>query len=57
MNRMRAVFATLGQIYPWLHENRLLWMMPLVVFLLVLGVVLAIAAAHPAASPFVYLLF
>lgn len=57
MRRLRAVLATLAEIHPWLKSRRLLWMWPLVALLLVLGVLMALAAAHPAISPFVYLLF
>ena len=55
--RLRAVATTLAQILPWLRSRRLLWLLPLVILLLMIGGVLACAVAFPAASPFVYLLF
>lgn len=57
MSRARAVGKTLGQLLPWLRQRRLLWLAPLVFLLVALGGILALAAAHPALSPFVYLLF
>ncbi len=57
MRRLRAILRTLSEIHPWLRSRRLLWLWPLLVILLGIGGLLAFAAAHPAASPFVYLLF
>jgi len=57
MIRLRAVLRTLGEIHPWLRSRRLLWLWPLLLILLLMGGLLLFAAAHPAASPFVYLLF
>ena len=50
MKHLKALFATLGDMVAWLAAR--------LVFLLVgLGGLLALAAAVPAISPFVYLLF
>ena len=51
------MLATLGQILLWLRERKLGFLAPLVFLLLTLGGLLALAAAVPALSPFVYLLF
>ena len=48
---------TLAEIHPWLRSRRLLWLWPLLLILLGIGGLLAFAAANPAASPFIYLLF
>ncbi|MCB9763245.1 MAG: hypothetical protein H6739_25980 [Alphaproteobacteria bacterium] len=56
MRRLRAIAATLREIMAWLRERKLGWLAP--------GLragghggLLALAAAVPAISPFVYLLF
>lgn len=57
MRRLAAIGRTLLEIMAWLRERRLGWLAPLVFVLVGLGGVLALAAAAPAISPFVYLLF
>lgn len=57
MRRIAAIGRTLLEIMAWLKERRLGWLAPLVFVLVGLGGVLALAAAAPAISPFVYLLF
>lgn len=57
MNRIRAMLDTLSELMDWLRERKLLWLAPLVFLLVGLGGVFALAAAVPAISPFVYLLF
>lgn len=57
MKTLRAILETLGQVVLWLRERRLGWLAPLVMVLLALGLLFALAAAVPAVSPFVYLLF
>ena len=57
MNRIRAWLSTLREVMAWLKERNLGWLAPLVFLLLGLGMLLALAAAAPALSPFVYLLF
>lgn len=57
MTRLRAVLSTLVEIVAWLRARGLLVLAPLVFLLLGLGGVFALAAAAPALSPFVYLLF
>ncbi|MCP4807267.1 MAG: hypothetical protein GY913_25830 [Proteobacteria bacterium] len=57
MKRLNAILETLGEVFAWLKERRLAWLAPLVFLLLALGGMLALAAAVPAISPFVYLLF
>ncbi len=57
MKHLKALFATLGDMVAWLAARRLAWLAPLVFLLVGLGGLLALAAAVPAISPFVYLLF
>ncbi len=57
MKTLRALLDTLGQVVLWLQQRRLGWLAPLVLVLLALGSLFALAAAVPAVSPFVYLLF
>jgi hypothetical protein len=57
MKTLRALLDTLGQVVLWLKQRRLGWLAPLVMVLLALGSLFALAAAVPAVSPFVYLLF
>ncbi len=57
MNRFRAWFGNIAEIAAWLRERNLMWLAPLVFLLVGLGGLLALAAAAPALSPFVYLLF
>lgn len=61
MNRprawLRSTASTLSEITAWLRERNLVRLAPLVFLLLGLGGLLALAAAAPALSPFVYLLF
>ena len=57
MSRLKALWATLGDIMGWLSARKLGWLAPLIFLLVGLGGLLALAAAVPAISPFVYLLF
>lgn len=57
MNRFGAILDTIRELTAWLRERRLQWLAPLVFVLVGLGGLLALAAAVPAISPFVYLLF
>ena len=57
MRRLRALAMTLGEVAGWLHARGLGWLAPVVFVLLLLGGLLALSAAAPALSPFVYLLF
>jgi hypothetical protein len=54
---IKALFRSLGDILGWLNARKLGWLAPLVFLLVGLGGLLALAAAVPAISPFVYLLF
>lgn len=57
MRRLKTLLLSLREIGSWLHERRLGWLAPLVFVLLAMGGLLALAAAAPSISPFVYLLF
>lgn len=57
MKRLKALLQTLGDVMAWLRARNLAWLAPLVFLLVGLGGLLALAAAVPAISPFVYLLF
>lgn len=57
MKRLKALLKTLGDVMAWLRARNLAWLAPLVFLLVGLGGLLALAAAVPAISPFVYLLF
>lgn len=49
---------SLGQeIAQMLKHNKKYWMIPLVVFLLVLGIIVVVAATAPGVAPFIYTLF
>ena len=57
MRRIRAFWLTLREIPGWLDHRGLGWMTPLVFLLVTLGGLMALAAASPVVSSFVYLLF
>ena len=57
MKKLRALLSTLTELLVWLRERRLGWLAPVVFVLVALGGLFALAAAVPAVSPFVYLLF
>lgn len=57
MRRFSAWLSTLRELAGWLRERRLGRLAPLVFLLIGLGGLFALAAAAPALSPFVYLLF
>lgn len=57
MSQLRAGWQTLKHLAGWLRHRKLARFAPLVVILVGLGGLLALAAAAPAVSPFVYLLF
>jgi len=57
MRRLQTLLLSLREILAWLRQRRLGWLAPLVFVLVALGGLLALAAAAPAVSPFVYLLF
>ncbi|MBM4365916.1 MAG: hypothetical protein FJ090_05655 [Deltaproteobacteria bacterium] len=57
MSQRAAWWRTMVNVFAWLRERRLGWLSPVVFLLLGLGGLLALAAAAPAISPFVYLLF
>jgi hypothetical protein len=57
MTALRALFTTLRALVGGLLQRRLGVLLPLVLLLTALGGLFALAAAAPALSPFVYLLF
>lgn len=57
MTALRALFTTLRALVSGLLQRRLGVLLPLVLLLTALGGLFALAAAAPALSPFVYLLF
>ena len=57
MKRLKALIQTLGDVMAWLRARNLAWLAPLVFLLVGLGGLLALAAAVPAISSFVYMLF
>ncbi|MCB9741269.1 MAG: hypothetical protein H6741_16940 [Alphaproteobacteria bacterium] len=57
MKRLRAILDNLRELLAWLRARKLGWLAPLVFVLVGMGGLLALAAAVPAISPFVYLLF
>ncbi len=57
MSQRAAWWRTMVNVLGWLRERKLGWLSPVVFLVLGLGGLLALAAAAPAISPFVYLLF
>ncbi|MEK6710525.1 MAG: DUF5989 family protein [Nitrospinota bacterium] len=53
---LRAIFATVGELFSFLWENKLWWMAPVVVVLLMFAGLLFLAQSS-ALAPFVYTLF
>jgi len=49
-------FSILKEFWAFLRENKKWWLMPIVFFLLILGVIL-VAAKGSALAPFIYSLF
>ncbi len=56
MNRIRTVGATVGELFAFLWHNRLWWMIPFVVTLLLVAVLLVFAQSSPVV-PFLYTAF
>jgi hypothetical protein len=53
---IRAIFSTLGELFGFLWENKLWWMAPIVVVLLLFSGLMFLAQSS-ALAPFVYTLF
>ncbi|MBU4305492.1 MAG: hypothetical protein KJ893_07740 [Candidatus Omnitrophica bacterium] len=45
------------ELMRFLWENKMWWMMPIIIVLVLLGVLILFTANNPAAVPFVYTLF
>jgi hypothetical protein len=54
---VRNRWGIAGQLIGFLWEERLWWMVPMVVVLLGFGLLLAFAASSPALAPFIYTIF
>jgi hypothetical protein len=53
---IRAIFSTLGELFGFLWQNKLWWMAPIVVVLLLFSGLMFLAQSS-ALAPFVYTLF
>lgn len=54
MRRFRYVGSILGEIVQFARQNKVYWILPLV---LVLGLVIVLVVTSQAAAPFIYTLF
>ena len=56
MNTLKATASTVGELFAFLWENKLWWMIPFVVTLLIVSLLLVFAQSSPVA-PFLYTVF
>lgn len=56
MNRIRTIMSTTRELFAFLWQNRLWWMIPFVVTLLIVAVLLVFAQSSPVV-PFLYTAF
>ena len=56
LQRAAGRFGIVGELFAFLWEQKLWWMIPMVVMLLALGGLLLLAQS-PAIAPFIYTLF
>jgi len=56
-NGFRSRLKTVQELFQFLWENKMWWMIPMILVLSVLGVLILFTANNPAAVPFVYTLF
>lgn len=50
-------FSVLGELFDFLWQRKLWWLIPMVVFLVTIGMLLVLAAVASPISPFIYTLF
>ena len=53
---LRGLAGTLGELFQFLLERKLWWMIPMVIVLVLLGILIFMAQSTPVA-PFIYTLF
>ncbi len=56
LNTLRARFGIMGELLVFLWENKLWWMIPMVIVLCLFAVLL-ILGQNPVTAPFIYTLF
>jgi len=56
MSTLRGVVTTMGELFQFLMERRLWWLVPMVVMLLLIGVLIMIGSTA-GIGPFIYTLF
>lgn len=57
LDHFKERLKTVEELMQFLWENKLWWMMPIVIVLLLIGILIIFTANNPAAIPFVYTLF
>ena len=56
VNNLKSRMGTVNELFAFLWENRLWWIIPFVVVLILVGVLVIFAQTSPV-SPFIYALF
>jgi hypothetical protein len=56
INSIKSRSGTLGELFAYLWENKLWWIIPAVVVIVLFGILVVFAQASPV-SPFIYALF
>jgi hypothetical protein len=56
INSLASRTGTLGELFSYLWQNRLWWILPAVVVIVFFGILVVFAQASPV-SPFIYALF
>jgi len=56
-NNLKQRFKIVNELFNFLWENKIWWLTPFFIVLILIGVLIAFTASNPAAVPFVYTLF
>ncbi|MFH1061582.1 MAG: DUF5989 family protein [Candidatus Omnitrophota bacterium] len=57
LNNLKQRFKIVNELLQFLWENKIWWLTPFFIVLILIGVLVIFTASNPAAVPFVYTLF
>jgi hypothetical protein len=57
LSSLKERLKTVNELLQFLWENKIWWLTPFVIVLVLIGVLIIFTASNPAAVPFVYTLF
>ena len=57
LKSLKGRLKIVGELFKFLWENKIWWMSPIIIVLLLVGILIIFTVNNPAAVPFIYTLF